>query len=246
MVGEAWPFDSEPFDAAALMPARLHFYMKFRPASSVPGYETAGLTLPLVEVVELCPADRTFTSDGSRSSSSSTEPCEAQVLRGICQDGPGNVETWPVANLAGVKCCYGASVNGLYADGRSSSSCLPFWMTRNNTWELEEPIGNCLPKAVTYWDARRVCEVIGADLCDAETAQYCCGMSCELSADAWVRSEAADGCAELASRQWIEPTPIRRAPSGGVGGGPPRERAELFLRLSEEARGTNIRWISES
>lgn len=99
----------------------------------------------MLDLVELCgPASTTTTSHGP--------PCgafRAHVATQVCSDI--QVEATSAEGFAGVACHH--------------HYCFSALAPRNRSWQIyEQRVAQCLPTAATYYHARRICEVFGAQL----------------------------------------------------------------------------------
>jgi len=246
------PFTSELFDESGFVPEKLKLttipttdQRGFRPSLFVPGHSAAGTLQPLADIVELCPEPDTVNED--RKNAPTTSPplpdsgCDAQVVRNPC--GREHRQEFAIEDVtpntwASVRCCLHIQRQDL---------CMPSWIWRNLSWTTEMNYGSCLPQSATYYDAHRICESLGGHLCNAETVLGCCGMGCEINALQWLRSPAAEACLFQTSNsphgsEQVEPerrtlTPITHNAI--------RKRQQRFFQYSEEARGTNIVWITD-
>lgn len=256
-------FASELFDVTAFVPAHLK---ADRPASEdttwgrhikgfgvsrgVPRHHTAGASLPLADIVELCPTENWTLHPPSRAeileSKLEASKCpNAKLLRNSCvADEEAEVEEVTPLGWAATRCCWPSA---LYGAARIAP-CQGHWVYRNRSWGKQLQAASCLPQFGTYYDSFRICEALGLTLCPQEHVQSCCNTGCTLNPRVWIRSPETEGCLAQVTTATSQSWSSIESPPGVHQSALPayeelRKREHLFLSFSEEARSTQVEWL---
>eukprot|EP00933_Yihiella_yeosuensis_P083271 TRINITY_DN9746_c0_g1_i1.p1 TRINITY_DN9746_c0_g1~~TRINITY_DN9746_c0_g1_i1.p1 ORF type:complete len:629 (-),score=92.68 TRINITY_DN9746_c0_g1_i1:211-2019(-) len=258
-------FVSELFDPEAFMPEPLRtrdadqFQDKwgknirgFGPSPGVPDHETAGTSLPLADVVELCPAGTPsserppLVAEALLQARRSLNCPAAKMLRHSCDPGAAIIEeAEPDKAWASVRCCWDSKGN----PEQNGPRCLNYWVNRNISWGSDQELMGCLPQFATYYDAHRTCEVLGLTLCAVEDVTNCCGLGCAINPVTWVHSPDAEECVKRSLAEFRKFTGLPMETS--MSGDPYteeiylRKQEESFMSIHEEARSTVVEWLSE-
>eukprot|EP00930_Biecheleria_cincta_P071309 TRINITY_DN58828_c0_g1_i1.p1 TRINITY_DN58828_c0_g1~~TRINITY_DN58828_c0_g1_i1.p1 ORF type:complete len:367 (-),score=39.74 TRINITY_DN58828_c0_g1_i1:8-979(-) len=253
-------FASELFDATAFVPEHLS---ADRPASEdttwvrhikgfgvshgIPRHPTAGTSLPLADIVELCPA-QDWTLHPVASKLEASECPNAKLLLNSCvADEEAVVEEATPLGWAATRCCWPS----MLVAATQVSPCQGHWVYRNRTWGKQLQAASCLPQFSTYYDSYRSCKALGLTLCSQEHVQSCCNTGCTLNPRVWIRSPETEGClaqaATAASQPWssVESLPHVRQ-SSTPADAELRKREQVFLSFSEEAHSTKVEWLASS
>jgi len=244
------PFFSEPFDPEAFLPEPLgvstlaNGQIGFGPTQGPLGRPLAGMVLPLVDIVELCPPPPELAPLPPQPGKCPP----AWVIKNSCGRsgrGPRIVEEMSAGGYATVRCCRSVEVEpGFY--------CLPNWFWRNESWWRQSSYGSCFQSSATYLDAYHTCNSVGMRLCSEMEIMDCCDRGCEINNVAWLHSPAAATCVIEAAEAALPLGAVPRA----LATGPPAVESpaldwltlvdlqERFLRHSEEARSTVFEWIT--